>query len=70
MEQQARAEDRPGRPLVPLVRNRALVIDLEGALLRSGLLQETIFGSPGRSLACLRGLALRGMKGLEQVLDA
>jgi 4-hydroxybenzoate polyprenyltransferase len=70
MEQQARAEDRPGRPLVPLVRNRALVIDLEGALLRSSLLQETIFGSPGRSLACLRGLALRGMKGLEQVLDA
>ena len=69
MEPQTRAEDPPWRPSAPPVQDRALVIDLEGALLRSSLLLEAVFGNPGRWLACLRGLALHGMKGLEQVLD-
>ena len=69
MEPQTRAEDPPWRPSAPPVQDRALVIDLEDALLRSSLLLEAVFGNPGRWLACLRGLALHGMKGLEQVLD-
>ena len=69
MEPQTRAEDPPWRPSAPPVQDRALVIDLEGALLRSSLLLEAVFGNPGRWLACLRGLALHGMKGLEQVLN-
>jgi 4-hydroxybenzoate polyprenyltransferase len=70
MGQQTRAEDALERPLVPVARNRALVIELEGALLRSSLLLEAVFANPGSWLACLRGLARHGINGIDQVLDA
>jgi hypothetical protein len=70
MDQQTWAKDRAGRTLAPPVRNRALVIDLEGALLRSGLLMQAVFDNPGRLFACLRGVMWRGIEAVEQVLDA
>jgi 4-hydroxybenzoate polyprenyltransferase len=70
MDQQTWAEDWAGRTLAPPVRNRALVIDLEGALLRSGLLMQAVFDNPGRLFACLRGVMWRGIEAVEQVLDA
>jgi len=70
MDQQTWAEDWAGRTLAPPVRNRALVIDLEGALLRSGLLMQAVFDNPGRLFACLRGVMWRGIEAIEQVLDA
>ncbi|WP_265441402.1 hypothetical protein [Bradyrhizobium sp. SEMIA] len=50
MEQPARQHDF-GTPEPSAAAARTLVIDLEGALLRSELLMEALFSSPGRLLA-------------------
>lgn len=52
----------------PEAAERALVIGLEGALLRSSLAQEAFFSDLGRSAACLRLSRARALEALEQVL--
>ena len=47
---------------------RTLVIDLEGALLRSDLMYEALFSDVGRSLAGLRAGRSRSMSALKDVL--
>jgi 4-hydroxybenzoate polyprenyltransferase len=70
MEQQLRVQGQAVRePSVPIAKGRALVIDLEGALLRSTLLQEAVLSDAGRSFACLRDALLSGRGAcLEQVV--
>jgi 4-hydroxybenzoate polyprenyltransferase len=71
MEQpQIWAQDHAARqPKVALAESRALVIDLEEALLRSNLVQEALFTDAAGSLVCLYDAILNG-KGafLEQVV--
>ena len=47
---------------------RSLVIDLEGALLRSELLMEALFSSPGRVLARFGAGGRAGMAALTEIL--
>jgi 4-hydroxybenzoate polyprenyltransferase len=72
MEQQIRVRDCAAPPpKVAMAERRALVVDLEGVLLRSDLAQEALFSNAAGSLACLRDAVLGG-KGafLDQVLAA
>src|SRR5882724_7117568 len=72
MEQPIRVQGQAAlQPSAPMAAGRALVIELEGALLRSNLLQEALFSDAVGSLACLRGAILSGTDVfLEQVLTA
>jgi len=72
MEQPIRVKGQAAQqPSPPIVDSRALVIELEGALLRSNLLQEAFFSDVVGSLACLRGAIPGGRDAfLEQVLTA
>ncbi|MCA1392053.1 UbiA family prenyltransferase [Bradyrhizobium sp. IC3123] len=69
MEQRAPQYD-PGvsKPSATLSAARTLVIDLEGALLRSELLMEALFSSPGRMLARFGAGGLAGMAALTAIL--
>ncbi|SFM35628.1 4-hydroxybenzoate polyprenyltransferase [Bradyrhizobium sp. Rc3b] len=69
MEQPARQYD-PGvpEPLVTAAAARTLVIDLEGGLLRSELLMEALFSSPGRMLARFGAGGRPGMAALTDIL--
>ncbi|MHC4040783.1 UbiA family prenyltransferase [Bradyrhizobium sp. 23AC] len=69
MEQPARQYD-PGvpEPLVTAAATRTLVIDLEGGLLRSELLMEALFSSPGRMLARFGAGGRPGMAALTDIL--
>ncbi|BBO09247.1 prenyltransferase [Bradyrhizobium sp. TM102] len=69
MEQPARQYD-PGvpEPLVTAAATRTLVIDLEGGLLRSELLMEALFSSPGRMLARFGAGGRPGMAALTGIL--
>jgi 4-hydroxybenzoate polyprenyltransferase len=55
-------------PLPTAAAARALVIDLEGALLRSELLMEALFSSPGRMLARFGAGGRPGMTALADIL--
>ena len=72
MEQQIWVQDHAVPPAkVAKAESRALVIDLEGALLRSSLVQEALFADAAASLACLYDAVVSGSgKGgfLDQVL--
>ena len=59
---------RPQPSSPPAAANRALVIDLEGALLRSELPLEALFRDAGRVLGSFRAARLRRMGALEHVL--
>ena len=69
MEQPARQYD-PGvpEPLSTAAAAQTLVIDLEGALLRSELLMEALFSSPGRMLARFGAGGRPGMAALTDIL--
>ncbi|PJG50258.1 hypothetical protein CVM73_37385 [Bradyrhizobium forestalis] len=69
MEQPARQYD-PGlsEPSATPAAARTLVIDLEGALLRSELLMEALFSSPGRMLARFGAGGRAGMAALTEIL--
>ncbi|WP_342736169.1 UbiA family prenyltransferase [Bradyrhizobium sp. B117] len=67
MEQPARQYDF-GAPEPSAAAARTLVIDLEGALLRSELLMEALFSSPGRVLARFGAGGRPGMAALTDVL--
>ncbi len=69
MEQPARQYD-PGvpEPLPTAAAARTLVIDLEGGLLRSELLMEALFSSPGRLLARFGAGGRPGMAALTDIL--
>ena len=69
MEQPARQYD-PGvpEPLSTAAAARTLVIDLEGGLLRSELLMEALFSSPGRLLARFGAGGRPGMAALTDIL--
>ncbi len=69
MEQPARHYD-PGvsEPAASPAADRTLVIDLEGALLRSELLMEALLSSPGRMLARFGAGGRAGMAALTDVL--
>ncbi|MGY3032300.1 4-hydroxybenzoate polyprenyltransferase [Bradyrhizobium sp. USDA 4354] len=69
MEQRASQYD-PGvsEPPATPVAARTLVIDLEGALLRSELLMEALFSSPGRMLARFGAGGRAGMAALTEIL--
>lgn len=60
-----------GQPKLAVAESRALVIDLEGALLRSNLVEEALFSDAARSLACLHNAVLSGRGSfLQQALTA
>ena len=69
MEQPARQYD-PGvpEPMPAAAAARTLVIDLEGGLLRSELLMEALFSSPGRMLARFGAGGRPGMAALTDIL--
>ncbi|MBB4374910.1 4-hydroxybenzoate polyprenyltransferase [Bradyrhizobium sp. cir1] len=69
MEQPAWSYD-PGvpEPSATPAASRTLVIDLEGALLRSELLMEALFSSPGRMLARFGAGGRAGMAALTAIL--
>ena len=69
MEQPARQHD-PGvpEPLPAVPAARVLVVDLEGGLLRSELLMEALFSSPGRMLARFGAGGRPGMAALTDLL--
>lgn len=67
MEQPARQHDF-GTPEPSAATARTLVIDLEGVLLRSELLMEALFSSPGRLLARFGAGGRPGMAALTDVL--
>lgn len=69
MEQPAWQHD-PGlsEPSATPAAARTLVIDLEGALLRSELLMEALFSSPGRMLARFGAGGRAGMAALTEIL--
>jgi 4-hydroxybenzoate polyprenyltransferase len=70
MEQPARQYDYgASEPSVTVAAARTLVIDLEGALLRSELLMEALFSSPGRMLGRFGARGRPGMAALEAVLE-
>jgi 4-hydroxybenzoate polyprenyltransferase len=69
MEQPIRQYDRSeAAPQAAPTQARTLVIDLEGALLRSELLMEALFSSPGRMLARFGAGGRPGMAALTDVL--
>ena len=69
MEQPARHCDSGlSEPAASPAADRTLVIDLEGALLRSELLMEALFSSPGRMLARFGAGGRAGMAALTDVL--
>src|SRR5437899_1581715 len=70
MEQPIRGQGQAAQQLsAPMADSRALVIDLERALLRCSLFQEALFSDPVRSFACLRNAIPGGRDALfEQVL--
>ncbi|WP_439359243.1 UbiA family prenyltransferase [Bradyrhizobium sp. DASA03007] len=69
MEQPARQYD-PGAPTPSAIAaaGRTLVVDLEGALLRSELLMEALFSAPGRMLARFGAGGRAGMAALTEIL--
>lgn len=67
MEQPARQYD-PGIPEPSAAAVRTLVVDLEGALLRSELLMEALFSRPGRMLARFGAGGRPGMAALADIL--
>lgn len=69
MEQPARQYDSGApAPSATVAAGRTLVIDLEGALLRSELLMEALFSSPGRMLARFGAGGRPGMAALTSIL--
>jgi 4-hydroxybenzoate polyprenyltransferase len=70
MEQHSRKQNTSERPLAPPPEagEPALVIELEGILLRSDLLQEALFSDVGRSVACLRSSLVGTREALKRVL--
>ncbi|SFN93369.1 4-hydroxybenzoate polyprenyltransferase [Bradyrhizobium sp. Ghvi] len=69
MEQPVRQYDsREAAPQIASAPARTLVIDLEGALLRSELLMEALFSSPARMLARFGAGGRAGMAALTEIL--
>ncbi|WBL78961.1 UbiA family prenyltransferase [Bradyrhizobium xenonodulans] len=69
MEQPARQYDSGApTPSATVAAARTLVVDLEGALLRSELLMEALFSSPGRMLARFGAGGRPGMAALTAIL--
>ncbi|MGL3105700.1 UbiA family prenyltransferase [Bradyrhizobium sp. BR 1432] len=69
MEQPARQHDSGApAPSATAAAGRTLVVDLEGALLRSELLMEALFSAPGRMLARFGAGGRTGMAALTDIL--
>lgn len=68
MEQPARQYD-SGAPTPSTTAARTLLVDLEGGLLRSELLMEALFSSPGRMLARFGAGGRPGMAALTDILE-